>query len=291
MQSESLGVTERSGDVRNRRLRLGPGLAVAAVIAALGSRFFLIIWKYSINVFFYDQWSYLTPFFRHQPSLAELFFWQHGEHFEGVGLIADKFLYPLTHWNARVDSFLIGVSIFAAMLLALELKCRLYGPLSYSDVAIPLIFLTLGQYEAVIGTPNPGYSALPLLMMMLYSLALLGRSRLRRYCLVLALNFLLIYTGLGLFMGVVTVGVFLIECYWTWRRMTSVPLAQPFAGLLLATASWAPFFIHYTFVPGVECFQIPQRDLLRYAKFTGLMFAGFVVPRPLHVSPGMTVLA
>ena len=178
MQSESLGVTERSGDVRNRRLRLGPGLAVAAVIAALGSRFFLIIWKYSINVFFYDQWSYLTPFFRHQPSLAELFFWQHGEHFEGVGLIADKFLYPLTHWNARVDSFLIGVSIFAAMLLALELKCRLYGPLSYSDVAIPLIFLTLGQYEAVIGTPNPGYSALPLLMMMLYSLALLGRSRL-----------------------------------------------------------------------------------------------------------------
>jgi len=51
-------------------------------------------WKYSINVFFYDQWSYLTPFFRHQPSLAELFFWQHGEHYEGVGLIADKFLYP-----------------------------------------------------------------------------------------------------------------------------------------------------------------------------------------------------
>lgn len=87
MQSQSLGVTERSGGIRNR-LRLGPGLAVAAVIAALGSRFFLIIWKYSINVFFYDQWSYLTPFFRHQPSLAELFFWQHGEHFEGVGLIA-----------------------------------------------------------------------------------------------------------------------------------------------------------------------------------------------------------
>ena len=290
MQSESLGVTERSGGVRNRRLRLGPGLAVAAVIAALGSRFFLIIWKYSINVFFYDQWSYLTPFFRHQPSLAELFFWQHGEHYEGVGLIADKFLYPLTHWNARVDSFLIGVSIFAAMLLALELKCKLYGPLAYSDVAIPLIFLTLGQYEAVIGTPNPGYSALPLLMMMLYCLALLGRSRLRRYCLVLALNFLLIYTGLGLFMGVVTLEVFLIECYWTWRHMTPVPLAQPLTGLLLAAASLASFFVHYTFVPGVECFQIPQHHFLRYAKFTGVMFVGFLVPRPLHVSPGMTVL-
>ncbi len=63
MQSESLDVTERGGGVRNRRLHLGPGLAVVAVIAALGSRFFLIIWKYSINIFFYDQWSYLTPFF------------------------------------------------------------------------------------------------------------------------------------------------------------------------------------------------------------------------------------
>ena len=67
------------------------------------------------------------------------------------------------------------------MLLARQLKSELYGALSYSDVAIPLIFLTLAQYEAVIGTPNPGYSALPLLMMMLYCLALLGRSRLRRY--------------------------------------------------------------------------------------------------------------
>jgi hypothetical protein len=77
------------------------------------------------------------------------------------------------------------------MLLALQLKCQLYGPLWYSDAAIPLIFLTLGQYEAVIGTPNPGYSARPLLMMMQYCLALLGRSRLRRYCLVLAFGVLI----------------------------------------------------------------------------------------------------
>jgi hypothetical protein len=146
--SESPGVTGHSGGVRDTRLRRGPALALAAVIAALGSLFFLVIWKYSINVFFYDQWSYLTPFFRHQPGFAELFFWQHGEHFEGVGLIADKFLYPLTHWNARVDPFLIGSSIFTAMLLALRLKCKLFGPLSYSDIAIPVIFLTLAQYEA-----------------------------------------------------------------------------------------------------------------------------------------------
>ncbi len=73
MGSESLGVTERNTGVRDRLRRTGPGLAIAAVIAALGSRFFLIIWKHSINVFFLDQWEYMTPFFGHRPSVAELF--------------------------------------------------------------------------------------------------------------------------------------------------------------------------------------------------------------------------
>jgi hypothetical protein len=293
--TERFDVTERSEAISDKRPSIGPVLAITALSVALGVRFFLIIWKYSINVFFYDQWSYLTPFFRHQPSIAELFFWQHGEHFEGVGLIADKFLYPLTHWNTRVDSFLVGGCIFAAMLLALRLKCKLIGPLSYSDLAIPLIFLTLAQYEELIGTPNPGYSALPLLMMMAYCLALLGNNRLLKYSVVLALNFLLVFTGLGLFMGAVTVGVFLLECYWSWRHMTSAPFAQALTGLAVAAASLASFFIHYTFTPGVVCFEIPhghflQYAFLRYPRFMALMFAQSVVPRPLHVSSGITVL-
>jgi hypothetical protein len=293
--AESLGVAQHSGSVRDTRLRTGPLLAIAAVIAALGSRFFLVIWKYSINVFFYDQWEYLAPFFRHQPSLAELFFLQHGPHREGIGLFADKFLYPLTHWNARVDSFTIGVSILVAMLLALRLKCKLYGALSYSDLAIPVIFLSLAQYEMLVGASNPACSGLPLVMMMLYCLALLGPNRPLRYSLVLALNFLLIYTGYGFFMGAVTLGVFLLECYWSWRHLTSVPFAQPLAGLALAAASLASFFIHYTFSPGVDCLEISHRHFLQYpilqhARFMALMFVGSVVPRPLHVSAGITAL-
>jgi hypothetical protein len=281
-----------SGSIYYKRLLTGPVLAIVAVIVMLGLRFSLVISKYSINVFFYDQWEYLTPFFGHSPTLSELFFLEpaRGPIREGLGLFVDKFLYPLTHWNSRIDSFMVGGSIFAAMLLALLLKRKLYGALSYSDVAIPIIFLTLQQYEALVGTPNPGYSSLPLLMMMLYCLALLGRNRLLRYALVLALNFLLIYTGWGFFMGVVTVGVFLLECYWSWRGMTSVPLVTAVMGLVLAAGSLASFFIHYTFFSGVECFEIPHRHLLHYPQFTALMFSGFVVPRPIQVSLRMTVL-
>lgn len=94
------------------------------------------------------------------------------------------------------------------MLLALLLKRRLFGPLSYSDVALPVIFLSLEQYETLLNVPNPAPYAYPLLLIMLYCVALLCRNRLLRYALVLTLNFLLIYTGYGLVMGVVTLASF-----------------------------------------------------------------------------------
>jgi len=284
-------VTEANHNGRDSRLRIGPALAVALAIVALGARFFLVISKYSVNVFFFDQWDFLSPFFHQQSSIAELFFLQPGIQREGIGLFADKFLYPLTHWNARTDPFFIGACLFAAMLLALRLKCKLYGPLSYSDVAIPAIFLTLAQFEVVFNAPNPAYSGLPMLMMLLYCVALLGRNRLLSYVLVLSLNFLLIYTGYGLFMGAITLGVLLLECYWSWRHMTSVPFGQALAGLGVAAASLASFFVHYQPLAGADCFEIPHRHLLlQYPRFMALMFSTFVVPRPFLLSSGVTML-
>lgn len=275
---------------RTSHLLTGPALAVIAAIVALGVRFFMVISKSAVNIFFYDQWDFLTPFFRHEPTIAKLFFWQHGPHREGVGLIADKFLYPLTHWNTRVDSFLIGGIIVVAMLLALHLKRKLFGAISYSDVAIPVIFLTLVQYETLLGTPNPAHAAFPLLLTMLYCLALLVRKPLLRYSLILALNFVLVYTGFGFFMGIVTIGVFLLECYWSLHQITSVPFGQPFIALIVAVALLASFFVHYTYLSGVDCFEIPRHHLLHYPEFMALMFSAFVVPRLPHVSSEVIVL-
>src|SRR6202051_923979 len=121
------------------RSRIGPAIAVALFAAVLGTRFFWIIRKYSVNIFFMDQWDYLTPFFQQKATFANLFFLEHGPHREGIGLLPDKFLYPLTHWDVRVDSYLIGGALFIAMLLALRLKYRLFGSLSYTDVAIRVL--------------------------------------------------------------------------------------------------------------------------------------------------------
>jgi hypothetical protein len=268
---------ERAGLPQSLRLS-PPSLFVAAAVAGFGLRFFLFIRHYSVNVLYWDQWDFLRPFFHHSPGIRELFFEQWGPHREGVGLVADKFLYAMTRWNVRAESYMIGACIFAAMLLALLLKRKLFGPLSYSDTVIPMIFLNLTQYGALIRTPNPAYSGFPLLMIILYCLALLQHNRPLRYSLVLLLNFLLIYTGFGLFMGSVTLGVFALEFYWAFRRIAPGPIALPLAGFLIAALSLGSFFVHYTFWPAVDCFAITPHYVSLYPKFMAKMFAFFVGP-------------
>lgn len=255
-----------------------PALVMGAVIVALGSRFFVFIGHYSVNVLYFDQWGFLDPFFHGSPGIRELFVEQWGPHREGVGLIADKFLYPLTRWSVPAESYMIGASIFSAMLLALLLKWKLFGPLRYTDVVIPMVFLNLTQFETLVGTPNPAYSGFPLLMIMLYCLALLERNRLLKYSLVLLLNFLLVYTGFGFFMGVVTLGVFALECYWVLSRTTAERITLPFAGLVVAALCLGSFFIHYKFWPAVPCFAITPHNISLYPEFIAGMFAYFVGP-------------
>jgi len=268
----------KSSCKRPNSRNLLPLLSILAVTAVLSLRFFGVIRKYSVNCFFMDQWGYLAPFFRGRPGFAELFLYQHGPHREGIGLLPDKFLFPLTHWNSRVDGFVIGIAIVVAMLVALLLKRRLFGSLSYSDIAIPVIFLSLEQYETLVEVTNPAPYAFPLLLIMLYCLALLCRNRLLRLVLVLSLNFLLIYTGYGLVMGVVTIGVLSLECYRSWPRMTPSPFAYPAIGLLLAVASLGSFFVHYKLLPHMGCFGAARAPLSQYAEFIVLMLSSPVVP-------------
>src|SRR5258708_38458346 len=104
-------------------------------------------------------------------------------------------------------------------------------------------------------------------MIMLYCLTLLLRNPFLKYGLVLIINFCLIYTGFGFFMGIVTIGVFALECYWSFRRITVIPAALPVVALLIAAAAFGSFFIHYTFASAVDCFDAPVRDQTAYPRF------------------------
>jgi hypothetical protein len=85
------------------------------------------------------------------------------------------------------------------------------------------------------------------------------------------LNLLLIYTGFGLIMGGVTLGVFAMECYWNRRK-----IALPAVALAIALASLASFFWNYTFQPAVDCFSISASNAVMYPAFVAQMFAGYL---------------
>jgi hypothetical protein len=264
--------------------RRAPLFLTAAAVAALGIKFFYFISAYSVNVLYYDQWDYFTPLFQGTTDPMALFLWQHGPHRMGLGLISSNLLYRPTHWNTRAESFMIGGCIFAALLIAIWLKKALFGPITYFDVAIPLIFLNLMQYETLIGTPNPAYSAIPLLLILLYCAILLLENSFLRCALLLEVSFCLIYTGFGLFMGGITIGVFALYFYWRVRRMSDIPQWLPIAGFLLAGVSLGSFFVHYTFSPAVACFDPSHQDFKSYPWFMALMFSAFFGPtRPVSL--------
>jgi hypothetical protein len=267
-------VTDRSG-----ALLRGPLLAVSAVVMALGYRFFRFIFDYSVNVLYYDQWDFLSPLFEGRTGFFDLFFQQHGPHREGLGLVATGLLYSMTHWNTRAEAFMVGAFVFAAMLLALLLKRKLFGGLSYWDVTIPAIFLTLVQNETFLGAINPAFSSLPLLLIMLYCLVLIQRKSMVRYGLLLLFNILLIYTGFGFFMGLVTLGLLALEWYRAWRKYSEISPSIPAWSLVVAAVSLASFFVKYVPLTAVECFQFPYYPLFSYPWFMAVIFSAFLGPR------------
>jgi hypothetical protein len=261
-----------------------PVIVVSTVFIVTVSRLVLAVWHYSVNLIFWDQWYFYTPLFNH-ASLWQIFTWEHAPHREGIGLVLDKFVLDSTRWNSRAEALFMVAALFAAGIFALRLKQKLFGSLDYSDVVIPCLFLTFAQLEVLVGEENPSYSAIPELLIALYCLAWMIQKPIARYSAVLVLNFLLIYTGFGFFMGAVTIGVLLFDLRRAFRA-ESMSVGFPATALLLAMASLASFFYHYRWNSGVSC-RFPDSHLLNYPWFVGLMMSYFLGFRAVVLASGV----
>lgn len=254
----------------SRQLRF---LFVCAVFVAFAWRLIVRTLESSVNIPFWDQWDFYTPLFN-QASLWQVFRWQHGPHREGLGLVADKFLLEWTHWNARAESLLIVGCFSVAAALAIYLKAKVIAPLTYSDAVIPAMFLMPAHLGAITGVPNPSYSGFPELLIILYSLAWTMRRSLLRYGTVLLLNFALIYTGFGFFIGIITIAVLALELRRVAVKREELLLVS--VVLTVAVLSLASFFWNYQNAPAklVRCVEHPQ--VLNYPWFVALAFALFL---------------
>ena len=255
-----------------------------------------------MNIFFGDAWSAEYLLASGHRSLWAMFRMPFGPHRQGVGALFSYLVGSCTHWNSRVETFALAVVIVAATGCALCLKKRLYGDLTYTDVAVPLLLLSPSQFEMLASYANPAHGPLPLLLVVLYCLAWALKAGPTRYGLLLAVNFLLIYTGFGLFMGVLTPVLLALEFYnQKKQRPISSSRLLPLA-ILLSILSLGSFFVDFKVEAATICYgshanaavTFSARDILRYLWFMSLMFADFAGKKglgPLTVAVGGLLLA
>jgi hypothetical protein len=251
-----------------------PLVAVVVTALVLAERLYLLADRYAANIFFSDQWEFNDATVFQSHSLWQIFTWQHGPHRQGLGGVLAKLIEPHFQWDSRTESFLIVGIFVVAMLLAVWLKRRLSSEFTYYDVVIPSLFLTATQCEVIFGAANLAHGSLPVLLIVLYALAWTIERPIPRFVVILVLNFLLIFTGFGLLMGVITPLAILVSL---WK---SPPGRWELEIHLFATAialfSIGLFFGHYRWDPAVSCYDHVSRNPLDYLHFAALIFANFV---------------
>ena len=249
-----------------------PLVLVGAAFLIQAGQLLAFTLRNAVNVLFWDQWDFTTPIFRHEP-LWRIFAWQHGPIRLGVGGVCTALLAALTRWNTRAEAVAVVVVVAAAALAALRLRRRIGGPLSFTDVAIPLLLLSRLQYEMIVGPTNLSHGPFPLLLAMLLCLAWLVPWPAPRYALVAGLNFLTVFTAFGLLMGLVTPALLALDAWCARRAGNRRALAAALIALALALLTLGVFFVGYRFAPGDDTFHFPYHDVLAYPWYAGLILA------------------
>ena len=259
-------------------------LLLAAAFFVLAARMFFLISQYAVNIFYSDQWEFNDATLFEKHSLWQMFSWQHGPHRQGLGALFEKLMDPLSGWNSRVESFVVGVVITVAALCAIWLKRRLYGRLVLSDVVIPAILFTPGQWETLVLTPNFAHGPLPLLLVMLYFLVWTLANAKLKFPLILLVNFLTIYTGFGLLLGLLTPVLLLLD-HATTDSQHRVPKVYLSLAIVASLLSLGSFFIGWKFNPDLDCFSPHPRSPGWYTVYIALMLANFFAVRGITTIP------
>jgi hypothetical protein len=246
-----------------------------SVASVLIVRLYWIIVKYAVNLFFFDEWDIYTPLFEGWPWWR-IFLAQHGPHRQGLGVVIVTKVLTLARWDSRLQAFTIGTAIALAMILATYLKTRTFGPITVLDAIIPITFLGLGQWEVILSSPGPSPQAFPLLLLIAYCLSWIGRNVLVRNVLILITNFLLIFTGYGIFIAGITMALFVFEWYHAAKQHNRNQTILAMLSLAIAAASLVSFFYGYHFNAASDCYHFPYRHPAAYPVFMGLMYSRFL---------------
>jgi len=251
------------------RALLGCAFAILAVRQAL------FVNAHAVNILYWDQWDFYQPLFQGQGWWAT-FARQHGPHREGLGLIVTRLLADLSGWNSRWEAFAVLAIMASAAGLGVLLAehCGMRGRLLLL-AGVPLLFFNAHEYEIYVGAVNLSYAAVPLALLMAYCLSWFVRGTAGRMAAISVLSFLLIFTGFGLFVGLLTPLLLVTEAVQSWRSGERRHCAMALAALACSAAAWAAFAHGYTFQPAVAGFRFPYERPFQYLVFAARMLGHF----------------
>jgi hypothetical protein len=243
---------------------------VVGVSALLFANWLYAIARFQPNVLFMDQWDFLLPLFN-GGGWWDRFAQQHGPHRQGLSFLITSWILEATRWDARYDSVWIATALFAAALLALRLKWKMTGAIRWADAWIPILVLSLAQFETVLSTPNASVGVFPLALILLAANVWLAPTSAARYLPAGAIAFALTFTGFGMF-GAVALAVLLASrIVRDGIRRDHEAAWMAVGGLAIAVAGWIAFFDGYVFTPAVEGFRFPWTPWTDYLRFIVLM--------------------
>jgi hypothetical protein len=250
--------------------RVRPIHLVTFLCGLLYANWIVAIARFQPNVLFRDQWDYLNPLFNHEGWWASVL-QQQGPVREGLGLLLTSWILEATSWDIRYDSVWGATMLLVATVLALRLKWRMTGTMAFRDAWIPLVFLSLGQFETVVSTPNQSHSVLPLTLILLTANVWLSTRPVVRYLCAGGLGLMLTFTGFGLFAGGVIAVLLAARALRHAHEREYRSLWPAAIGLTVVVAGWYRFSIGYTFQPAVEGFRFPWPPWTDYVRFIVLM--------------------
>lgn len=237
----------------------------AALVSALAM--FWLTNKFAVNIFFWDEWDFYNAYFK-PHNLWQVFSWQHGAHRQGISFVLRGLMDHFSGWNSRVEDFTVFAYLLGAAALALAIKKKLTGALSYRDAIVPVIVLTLSQMEQLVMTGNSSHSACPLFLVMTYCWLWTLERGVAQFVALSLVQFFLVFTGFG----ITSVPVLLVVL------IADIKRHRGGLGILAMTSlvvSVGAFFTNYSMQPMTHDIGLTGSGVLAYLKFVALMQSAF----------------
>ena len=241
-------------------------LFIAALCALLYVNWLFVVARFQPNVMYWDQWEIYQPLFQGEGWWARVMH-QNGPVREGLGLVITGWILDATKWDVRYDSIWGATALLLAAVLAVRLKWKMTGAIRLHDAWIPLLCLSLGNYETVLVVPQAAHSVLPFALILLAANVWLSPKPTVKYLVGAGVAVMLMFTGFGLFAGVALTVLLVIRAgrhaLAGERRMMWLAVG----GIALSAAGWAVFRKDYVFNASLENFSFGGAPWTGYARF------------------------